>query len=409
MNRTVKLYRSVKRPSGAWGTQPVPDNQLRTLKDLPEGQGKFYLAYYAGNTRKMPPVGRFADAAKQKLVQRRKELDAHASGVDLPVEPEPEPKPESNLGAGVGKYLSQMMSFVGNDGYGRTKKSVNAYRNRLSFYLRFCAENRVTESRLGDYDHLMEYVGWLRKQTKRNGKTISDRYVFNIFATLGTFALSLDITVPAKKILPKLGYKKKEVKAHTDQELQSLWPSCMPDEELLYKFFLWSMGREQEVAHTEVGDLDFINNTVHICPKPHRNYRLKSKRNRNGNVGDRYVPIHASLMARLKEYIERKKLRDGDLLFANRDGNVEGHYLRKLQEIVKRADLPGKWELHKLRKTGATLHYAGGKGVPLATISQWLGHSSLQMTEIYLDVKSTAPAQEHIQHMIGAGALAAHV
>jgi len=39
MNPTVKLYRSVKHPSGAWGTQPVPDNQLRTLKDLREGQG----------------------------------------------------------------------------------------------------------------------------------------------------------------------------------------------------------------------------------------------------------------------------------------------------------------------------------------------------------------------------------
>jgi integrase len=302
-----------------------------------------------------------------------------------------------------------MMSFVGNDGYGRTKKSVNAYRNRLGFYLRFCSENRITDLRLGDYDHLLEFVGWLRKQTKRNGKGISDRYVFNIFATLGTFALSLDITVPAKKILPKLGYKKKEVKAHTDRELQSLWASCTLDDELLYKFFLWSMGREQEVAHSEVSDLNFFDNTVHICPKPHRNYRLKSKRNRNGNVGDRYVPIHASLMARLKEYIERKRLREGDLLFPNLDGNVEGHYLRKLQAIVKRAKLPGKWELHKLRKTGATIHYAGGKGVPLATINQWLGHSSLQMTEIYLDVKSTAPAQEHIQYMIGAGGLAAHV
>jgi hypothetical protein len=30
----------------------------------------------------------------------------------------------------------------------------------------------------------------------------------------------------------------------------------------------------------------------------------------------------------------------------------------------------------RLRKTGAPLHYNGGKGVPLATISEWLGHSS---------------------------------
>ena len=63
----------------------------------------------------MPSAGRFADAAKQKLVQNRKELDTRATGVELPPEPEPEPGPESNLAAAIEKYLSQMMSFVGND------------------------------------------------------------------------------------------------------------------------------------------------------------------------------------------------------------------------------------------------------------------------------------------------------
>ena len=122
MNRTVKLYCSVKRPSGDWGTKPVRDKQLMNLKDLPEGQGHYYLAYYEGKHRQMPPVGRFADAAKQKLVQKRKELDARATGVELLPETKPEPTEESNLAHRVEKYLSQMMAFVGNDGYGRTKK-----------------------------------------------------------------------------------------------------------------------------------------------------------------------------------------------------------------------------------------------------------------------------------------------
>jgi hypothetical protein len=117
MNRTVKLYRSVKCASGAWGTKAVPDKQLMNLKDLHEGEGNYYLAYYEGKHRQMPPVGRFADAAKQKLIQKRKQLDARASGVQLPSEPESETKAESNLVACVEKYLSQMMSFVGNDGY----------------------------------------------------------------------------------------------------------------------------------------------------------------------------------------------------------------------------------------------------------------------------------------------------
>jgi hypothetical protein len=40
MNRTVKLYRKVKRPSGAWGAQPVPDSQVKILKDLPKNRGE---------------------------------------------------------------------------------------------------------------------------------------------------------------------------------------------------------------------------------------------------------------------------------------------------------------------------------------------------------------------------------
>src|ERR1039458_1449317 len=102
MNRIVKLYRSVKRPSGAWGTRPVPDKQLRNLEDLPEGQGNYYLAYYEGKQRQMPSVGRFADAAKQRLIQKRKELDAHATGVQLA--PEPKARSEERRVGKEGRY-----------------------------------------------------------------------------------------------------------------------------------------------------------------------------------------------------------------------------------------------------------------------------------------------------------------
>jgi hypothetical protein len=75
-----------QRPSGDWGTKPVSDKQVKNLKDLPEGEGKYYLSYYEGKHRQMPPVGRFADAARQKLIQKRKELDARATGVEIPPE-----------------------------------------------------------------------------------------------------------------------------------------------------------------------------------------------------------------------------------------------------------------------------------------------------------------------------------
>jgi hypothetical protein len=40
-NTVVKLYRSKKSKSGAWGTEPVSDKELKNLKDLPEGGGNY--------------------------------------------------------------------------------------------------------------------------------------------------------------------------------------------------------------------------------------------------------------------------------------------------------------------------------------------------------------------------------
>ena len=83
MNRTVKLDRSVKCASAAWGTKPVPDKLLMNLKDLHEGENNYYLAYYEGKDRQMPPVGRFSDAAKQKLIPKREQQKECAMTIKL--------------------------------------------------------------------------------------------------------------------------------------------------------------------------------------------------------------------------------------------------------------------------------------------------------------------------------------
>jgi integrase len=418
-NRTVRLYRTLKNSSGKWSPQPIDDRELKELKDLREGAGNYYLSYYETKSRRMPSVGRFADAARQALAKKRRELENRALG--LPVLTEPEPKIEDSLTDAIAKFMSQQEAMVGNDGYGAARKTVKAYTGRLEFYKEFCASKRITTiERLKDTDHLWEYVAWLRerrkfsgkgKDRKRKGERFSDRHVHNLVSTLATFAVTLDIDTVGKKVLKKLGYAKKEIIAYSQRELSLLWAAMTPEQELLYKFFLWSMGRDQEIATREVRDLDFVNNTVHFSPKRERQFRLKSKRNRRGNVGDRYVPLHPELMAKLREYIDRTGKKEDDLLFSALNGGMEQHFLRRLEDIVYRAGLKlsAKVELHRFRKTGATLHYNGGKGVPLATISQWLGHSSLQQTEEYLDVKATAPAQDHIRAMVVTGALAAHV
>jgi hypothetical protein len=47
------------------------------------------------------------------------------------------------------------------------------------------------------------------------------------------------------------------------------------------------------VAHTEWCDLNFQKNVLHVQPKPDRGWKVKDRE-------DRFMPIPASLMAKLK-------------------------------------------------------------------------------------------------------------
>ena len=64
----------------------------------------------------------------------------------------------------------------------------------------------------------------------------------------------------------------------------------------------------------------------------------------------------------------------------------------------------GKWTLHSFRRSFATLHHDGG--VSAATLKEWLGHSSLLITQRYLEGQSaTSPAARMAVNRTFAGLL----
>jgi integrase len=89
-------------------------------------------------------------------------------------------------------------------------------------------------------------------------------------------------------------------------------------------------------------------------------------------------------------------------LFPNALGRPNGHFLRVLKKLAKRAGLNcgecvtkkglscqehpvcDKWELHKFRRTFATIHHESG--VSARTLQAWIGHSSLETTLAYLQI-----------------------
>lgn len=201
-------------------------------------------------------------------------------------------------------------------------------------------------------------------------------------------------------------------------ELKKFFTACNDEERLRFMFFLHTGAREKEVSYAGFRDLDLTNRTLRIDEKTYDGKAVRTK-NRKG----RTVPIPQILADALTKWREmpddRFSLIDGprpkngerQLIFTNREGGPEGHFLYQLKQIAYRAGLncgncatgsyddffkiiPGterscketacceQWTLHKFRRTWATFHL--WNGVPITTLQAWIGHSDLTTLNRYV-------------------------
>jgi integrase len=265
---------------------------------------------------------------------------------------------------------------------GKAPKTYQARQRMLGLFQESCSKQFLDQITEQDCEH---FIRFLRK--KYNGPK-GARTVYNCFQGLNTFLRAQHPKIEiAGPLLGKLDYDEKVVEAYTPAELKALFKACDAEERLVWEYFLWSGCREQEVSHAEWCDLDFTKNVLHVQPKPERNWKVKDRE-------DRFVPIPPEVMAKLKA--ARDDAKPGDLIFPNDQGKPQGHFLRLLQNAVKDAGIGGKWELHKFRKTFASMHHESG--VSVRTLQDWLGHSDLQTTMAYL--KGSDAAAKHSQALV---------
>lgn len=254
---------------------------------------------------------------------------------------------------------------------------------------------------------LNSYVEFLRGQDYSN-KTISIRmgFVFSLLKANG-------VEKPSKLIkLPKV--QRTRTKAYNSDELSKLFAAMTPDEYLRYLFFVRTGCREQEVQYATWKDLDLKGLHFTVSGNGKSDVAFVPK-----NHEERQVPLTTELGSLLADH---KKHADSDRwVFTNEDGNPEGHFLRKFKAIATRAGLncgqckvairEGRYDnrhevevtcearpvceehyLHRLRKTAATNWLRSG--FDLMKIKNWLGHKSLEVTQIYLDAEMHDPEEQ---------------
>jgi len=233
---------------------------------------------------------------------------------------------------------------------------------------------------------LIEYMARLRE------RRLADRTIFNRISTLRTFLRSFGIDgVLAQRDLPR--YTDKIVDAYNQTEVSRLLQAADDRSRSALGFFLATGCREQEVAHMTWSDVDFDEKLVRITAKPQWGWRPK-------DCEERCVPIPGWLVDALR----RLQTNDGNssLIFPNRLGQPEGHFLAKLKALALAAGLNCghcvnkrghsckdkpvciRWTLHKFRRTFASWHH--DSGISARTLQACLGHSNLETTLRYLRV-----------------------
>ncbi len=157
---------------------------------------------------------------------------------------------------------------------------------------------------------------------------------------------------------------------------------------------VYSLGlRLGEGLHLQVGDIDAARMMVHV----HRGKGAK----------DRFVPLPPRTLASLRQYWATHRHRTW--LFpatgrdhrraAHADGPMERSSVQgALRRVVRDLGLRKAVSIHTLRHSYAT--HLLEAGVNLRLIQQYLGHSSLQTTMVYLHL--TAASQEQARERIDA-------
>lgn len=169
----------------------------------------------------------------------------------------------------------------------------------------------------------------------------------------------------------------------TTAEVKELYKACdgsvlgLRDKVMLGIFYGCGL-RRNEGVHLDVSDIDFKSNLVYV--------------RRGKNYKERYVPANETTLQYIKDYLDHSrpflqtKNKIPALFISDKGYRIRGQSLMiRLRKLAKLSKINKQIGLHTLRHSIAThlLH----SGMELKHIAKFLGHSSLEATQIYTHIK----------------------
>jgi integrase/recombinase XerD len=225
-------------------------------------------------------------------------------------------------------------------------------------------------------------------QTRRNKKqagSLSQNYIISNINALRRFVKYLQITgKPVFEISLKIPIEKEKFTQTilTRSEVKALYNACsndalgLRDRAMLAVYYGCGL-RRNEGASLDVSDVLLKEKLVYV--QKGKGYR------------ERYVPMSEGVKEDLENYIHvgrnsllscGPQMKEQALFLSVRGKRMNGNSLfLRLKELVKMAGLNKSIGLHTLRHSIATHLLQSGMG--LESVSRFLGHQSLESTQIY--------------------------
>jgi integrase len=377
-NTTVTLMRRCQTPKG-WRRYPVafgkngrirPDYILIDGKQVECQQGHYVLRFYRGAKVQYENAGDNAATAYTLKLTKEKLLTAKTAAQDAGIVL-PEVPGRKYLRREVNAYIQDRKD---NGAMEAAQKSENV----LNEFIATSGRTFLDEVTRQD---VLDYQAWLRKQG-RTDRTIAEKH-----ARLRSFLRYAGVDV--KAVMPeKPKFEKTLPTVYSAEEIESLLSAADPYMRLVVELGYKTGLREQEMEFLEWADIDWPGKVLRVQGKPHWHFKVKDSEQRD-------VPIPNDLLALLKERKAAQPKTRLVLGTGEKANNPNGHLLRNLKALAKRAGLAcglcdgcmahrecSQFTLHKLRRSYATTLLRNG--VDLRTVQQFMGHSDLTSTLRYL-------------------------
>jgi len=372
MNRRVSVWKYVRLKNGRWRyCKPAlakngkirPDWVIVKGKAEHHPEGNFYVHRYDNGREIWRKIGESAQEAVDAADFEGIYLHAKSRGIPV----KEINTPVLSMDAGVYGWLEEVKLSSRPETYELYEQTIREFQHWNSNG----GARRLNVADLSRMD-LLKYRMWLIENVKNSPRTAGNKLL-----RVSQWYRHVMKLKPGEGLVTvkdtRLGVTVREPEIYSEDELEKFFKACSFEESLLFRTYLLTGFREDEVRFLAWGDLDVEAGTLRVTAKPQYDFAIKDHE-------ERRVPVpfwHVNQFERKVDF--KRSLRpdwkpqDSELVFPTCSGRPDGHHLEKCKRIARRAGLDeSKFWLHKFRSHYAT--HLLRSGFDIISVRKLLGH-----------------------------------